>query len=103
MLALVGMATGIGFVFTPQPLTVPLLYPNVPYNFVYNLRYSFAALIIGLLLLPIVRISGSARVQWGLLGASGLMVLVTQVDSTIWPSSIFSQQFAPAVRGWTLG
>ncbi len=56
MLALVGIATGIGFVFTPQPLTVPLLYPNVPYNFVYNLRYSFAALIIGLLLLPIVRI-----------------------------------------------
>ena len=30
-------------------------------------------------------------------------MLVTQVDSTIWPSSIFSQQFAPAVRGMDAG
>ncbi len=103
MLALVGVVTGIGFVFTPQPLTVPVLYPDVPYNFVYNLRYSFAALLAGLLLLPIARAANSTRWQWGLLGASGLTVLVAQLDSTIWPSSVFTQQFAPAVGGIDAG
>ncbi len=99
MLALVGVSTGIAFIFTPQPLTVPVLYPNVPYNFVYNLRYSFVAVMIGLLVLPIVRVTTFRWVQWTLLGAFALTVLVTQLDSTIWPIPLFSEQFAPAVRG----
>jgi hypothetical protein len=99
MLALVGIASGAAFVFTPQPLTVPILYPNVPYNFVYNLRYSFAALIIGLIVLPITPVMTGPRMRWWLLGAFGLVLVAMQLDSTIWPTSLFSQQFAPAVRG----
>jgi hypothetical protein len=34
-----------------------------------------------------------------LLCVYGSMVLVTQFDSTIWPTSFFAQQFAPAIRG----
>jgi hypothetical protein len=99
MLALVGIASGAAFVFTPQPLTVPVLYPNVPYDFVYNLRYSFAALIIGLIVLPITPVMARPRSRWWLLGVFGLVLLATQLDSTIWPTHLFSQQFAPAIRG----
>jgi hypothetical protein len=99
MLALVGFASGAVFVFTPQPLTVPILYPNVPYNFVYNLRYSFAALLIGLIVLPIIPVMARPRVRWWLVGAFGSVLVAVQLDSTIWPTSLFPQQFAPAVRG----
>ena len=32
------------------------------------------------------------------MGAYGFTVMVTQLDSTLWPSSLFSQQFAPPIR-----
>jgi len=99
MLALVGIASGAAFLFTPQPLTVPILYPNVPYDFVYNLRYSFAAVIIGLIILPIAPVMIRPRIRWWLMGAFGFALVVMQLDSTIWPTSLFAQQFAPAIRG----
>jgi hypothetical protein len=99
MLAIVGIASGVGFVFLPQPLTVPPVYPHVPYNFVYNLRFSFAALIIGFLILAIIPVMARARARWLLLGSFGIVLMVTQLDSTIWLIRLFSQQFAPAIQG----
>ena len=99
MLAIVGIASGVAFVFLPQPLTVPVLYPRVPYNFVYNLRFSFPVLIIGFLILPIIPVMASARARWLLLGSFGFVLMVTQLDSTIWPVPLFSEQFEPAIRG----
>jgi hypothetical protein len=99
MLALVGIASGVAFVFTPQPLTVPVLYPNVPYDFVYNFRYSFSAFVIGLILLPITPVMRRPRSQWWLVGAFGIVVIATQLDSSIWPTTLFPQQIAPAIRG----
>jgi hypothetical protein len=96
LLAGVGLVSGVAFVFTPQPLTLL----GAPYNFVYNLRYSFAALIIGLTIIPIVPIVATTRARWWLFGAFGVILAATQLDSTIWPTDLFSPQFAPAVRGW---
>ena len=99
MLAMVGIASGLAFVVLPQPLTVPAIYPNVPYNFVYNLRFSFAALIIGCLILPIIPVLTRTPARWIVLGSFGVVLLLTQLDSTIWPSTLFPQQFEPAIRG----
>jgi hypothetical protein len=99
MLAIVGVATGVAFVFTPQPLTVPVLHPHVPYDFVYNLRYSFTALIIGLAILPISPVMTRHRSRWWLLGAFGLVLIVMQLDSTIWPTNVFPPSFVPPIRG----
>ena len=99
MLAMVGIASGLAFVVLPQPLTVPAIYPNVPYNFVYNLRFSFAALIIGCLILPIIPVLTRTPARWIVLGSFGVVLLLTQLDSTIWPTTLFPQQFEPAIRG----
>ena len=80
------------FVFLPQPLTVPVLYPRVPYNFVYNLLIiSFPFLIIGFLILPIIPVMARAPARWLLLGSFGILLMVTQLDSTIWPIPLFSE------------
>ncbi len=99
MLAIVGIASGLAFVLLPQPLTVPFLYPHVPYNFVYNLRFSFAALIIGFLILPIIPVMNRNPARWMVLSSFGVVLVLTQFDSTIWPTTLFPQQFEPAIRG----
>ena len=92
MVALTAVVTAVAFVFTPEPLAP---FGNGPYNFVYNLRFSFFALITGLVLLPILVPGKKTRVRnWLLVVLTGI-VGVTQLDSTIWPTSLFSQQFAP--------
>ncbi len=98
MLALIGLASGVAFVFTPQPLTVPGFYPNDPYNFVYNLRFSFAAVIIGLVILPIVPVMAGPRTRWWVLGVFGSALFATQLDPTIWPTGA-EQKFGPAIGG----
>jgi len=99
MLALVGIASGVFFVFTPQLLTLPPFYPNEPFNFVYNLRYSYAAVIFGLVLLATVPAIAQPRVRWGLMATFGAVLMATQLDSTIWPTGEGSQQFGPAISG----
>ncbi len=98
MIALVGVASAAAYVLSPQPLTVPDLYPNVPYNFVYDLRFSFVAFVIGLTMLPIVAIATRPRAQWWLLSGFGVVLVTTQLDSTLWPTGI-SPNFDPAIRG----
>ncbi|MGD0312245.1 MAG: hypothetical protein ABSC90_07270, partial [Acidimicrobiales bacterium] len=63
------------------------------------LRYSFSALIIGLVLLPILPMMAKPRAQWSLLGVFGSALIAAQFDSTIWPTSFFAQQFGPPIRG----
>jgi hypothetical protein len=99
MLAFVGAVTAIGFVFTPQLLTLPPLYPHQPYNFVFNLRYSFAAVLLGLVLLPTIPFFGTQRIRKVLLVVYALIVALTQFDSTIWPIHLLSAHFGPAIGG----
>jgi len=99
MLSLVGIASGIAFVFTPQILTLPGFYPHQPYNFVFNLRYSFASVVFGLVILPVIPITATFRRQWFLLGSYGLVVIVTQLDSTLWPLRLLSPQFQQPITG----
>jgi hypothetical protein len=98
MLAVVGAVSGIAFLFTPQLLTLPPIYPHVPYNFVYNLRYSFVGLLLGLVLLPTVPFfARRVRRCSALLGALALIVMLTQLDGTLWPNDLLSARFGPAV------
>jgi hypothetical protein len=97
MLALVAAASAVAYVLSPQPLVVPGL-GNGPYNFVYDLRYSFSAFVIGLTMLPIVPLALRPRARWLLLGLFGVVLAATQVDSSLWPTGI-SPQFNPAIQG----
>jgi hypothetical protein len=104
MLALVGVISAGAFVFTPQLLTLPPFYAHVPYNFVFNLRYSFCAMLFGLLLLPIIPlprlgIEATRRSRAVIVGAYGLIVVATQTDAAIWPLSVFSTRFAAPAQG----
>jgi hypothetical protein len=99
MLAFVGVGSIIAFVFTPQLLTLPPYYAHVPYNFVFNLRYSFAGLLFGLTLLPTVTPARPTHFRHILIGAYALIVVVTQFDSTIWPVDLLSTRFGPAIAG----
>ena len=99
MLAVVGGVSAVAFVFTPQLLTLPPLYPHQPYNFVYNLRYSFAAVLLGLVLLPTIPFLATARIRKVLLVVYALTVALTQFDSTIWPIHLLSAHFGPSIVG----
>ncbi len=99
MLALVGVFAAVAFVFTPQLLTLPPFYPHVPYNFAFNLRYSFAAVLLGLVLLPTNSLFRRRRNRNTLLGGYALIVVLTQFDSTIWPIDLLSERFGQAVVG----
>ena len=99
MLAIVGAGSIVAFVFTPQLLTLPPFYPDVPYNFAFNLRYSFAGVLLGLVLLPTVSPSRPTRHRQILIGSYAAIVVVTQFDSTIWPIDLLSTRFGPAIAG----
>jgi hypothetical protein len=95
VLGFVGLAAGVGFVFTPQFLAIL----GNPVFFVDNVRYADVAVILGLVLLPInplVRAWQGAR--WVLVGYVGILV-ATQFDSSIWPTTFFTERFETPVRG----
>lgn len=95
VLGLVGLTTGIFFLFTPQFLSIL----GVPVYFVDNVRYVDPALVLGLVLLPINPIVAKWRRARWLLGAYCVVLAVTQLDSSIWPTSVFTQRFVEPVRG----
>ena len=105
MVAAVGAASVVAFIYTPQFLGLP----GAPFYFVYNLRYVGPALLVGLVLLPVVpRLTRGRAPFW--LGLVLLATLaVTQLDSTIWPGHLFAGPFAQptsltdAVVGVVLG
>ena len=96
ILGLVGLVAGVAFVVSPQYLTIL----GVPVFFAANARYMDGAVILGLVLLPTNSLLAPwRRSRWVLLGYL-LILLVTQLDGALWPTSLFSPHFEPAVRGW---
>ncbi len=96
ILGLVGLASGVIFLFTPQYLVVY----GQPVLFVDQIRYGDAAVILGLVMLPINPVvSAWERVRWVLL-AYGAILAATQFDAGIWPTSFFNERFVGGpVRG----
>ena len=81
ILALVGVATLIGYLFTPQP--------NLPGSFAYDFRFLLVAFLSGVLALPIA-LSESDRVRL-LLPAYGAILIGTQFTRGLWlgPSTFY--------------
>ena len=96
ILGYVGLASGIVFVFTPQYIVAF----GVPALFVDQVRYADAAVILGLVMLPInPLLSAWRRARW-VLGAYAAVLAATQFDSGIWPTQFFTQHFVGGpVRG----
>jgi hypothetical protein len=92
ILGVVGLASGVFFLFTPQYVA--------PVQFAENLRYADPAVILGLVLLPInPALSMWRRARWVLLAYTAVLV-ATQFDAGIWPTSFFSERFVGGpVRG----
>ena len=95
MLAWVGIVSGAAFLVTPQYLVVL----GAPVFFVDNVRYGDPAVLLGLVLLPLVPLLRGRRPSWGLLAAYGGIVVLTQLDGTIWPTTILSQRFGFPIGG----
>ncbi len=95
VLGFVGLASGVGFVFTPQFLAIL----GNPVFFVDNVRYADVAVILGLVLLPINPLLRTwRRARWVLVGYMGVLA-ATQFDSGIWPTTFFTERFESPVRG----
>ena len=91
----VGLFSGIVFLFTPQFLAVY----HSPVFFVDNVRYADGALILGLVLLPTSPILAPwRRSRWVLLSYIAILV-ATQFDAGIWPTTFFTEKFEVPVRG----
>ena len=92
VLGFVGLASGVIFVFTPQYLA--------PVQFPENARYADAAVILGLVLLPInPLLSTWQRTRWVLLAYMAVLA-ATQFDAGIWPTNFFTERFVGGpVRG----
>jgi hypothetical protein len=95
MLGVVAIVSAIAFVYSPQFLG----FPDAPIYFVYNLRYSAPALLIGLLLLPLSPAVLRRGLRWWVLGVLAATLLLTQLDPTIWPTSLLTQRFAVPASG----
>ena len=96
ILGLVGLASAVIFVVSPQYLAAF----GAPVFFAENVRYAAPAVILGLILLPInPAISRWQRARWVLLSYMAVLV-ATQFDSGIWPTNFFTQRFVGGpVRG----
>jgi hypothetical protein len=94
VLGLVGLASGVIFLFTPQGT-----YFGAPLFFAGNLRYADAAVILGLIMLPInPLLSRWRRARW-LLGVYAAILVATQFDASIWPTIFFTDRLVAPVRG----
>lgn len=96
VLGLVGIVSGVIFMFTPQYLSEF----GLPVFFVYNVRYSDAAVILGLVLLPINPVLSTwNRARWVLVAFMAVLAAI-QFDAAIWPTRFFTQHFLGGpVRG----
>jgi hypothetical protein len=94
LLAFVGLATIVGYLFTQQILGPP----GEPVYFGVNVRYMAPGLVLGLVALP------SAGLRWPrlcapILGAYVAILGLLQLDPTLWPSHVFKLSFAPPIAG----
>jgi hypothetical protein len=105
MLGAIAVVAFIGFLYLPQAL---LLF-NQPYFFAPNLRYGTAAIAFGLVLLPVTPLFARRRIGWILPGAYAAIVLVMQLDPTLWPTELRDLRWespphgADAVSGLVIG
>ncbi|MGH9919552.1 MAG: hypothetical protein ACRD6W_11900, partial [Nitrososphaerales archaeon] len=95
VLAATGIVGGIGFLFTPQILTIY----GVPVFFAVNLRYALPAIVPGVLCLGLAPMVRTTWFRWCLIGVFGLVLLGTQFDASIWPTNLTSPRFVPPVTG----
>jgi hypothetical protein len=95
ILGLVGLASGVFFIVDPQYLVLL----GAPVYFVDNVRYADAAVVLGLVLLPINPVLATARRIQGVLLAYLLILVATQFDAGIWPTNFFSDRFEIPVLG----
>ena len=94
VLGVVGLASGLIFVFTPQQTLF-----GAPVFFAGNLRYADAAVMLGLLTLPVnPLLSKWRRARW-VIGAYLAILVATQFDASIWPTSFFTDRLVSPVRG----
>ena len=83
--ALVGLATFIGYLFTPQPQP-----GRLPSLFVYNVRFVAPAVVLGLALVPIALASAQRWRVYAVLTAWGAMLVATQFAVGIWTHGPFT-------------
>jgi hypothetical protein len=95
VLGCVGAFAGVVFVFTPQFLAVY----HSPVFFVDNVRYADDALILGLVLLPTCPNLAPWRFSRCVLGSYMAILVATQFDAGIWPTTFFTEKFEIPVRG----
>lgn len=92
ILGLAGLASVVFFLFTPQYVA--------PLQFAENARYADPAVILGLVLLPINPVLAAWRRARFILLAYAAILVATQFDAGIWPTSFFSERFVGGpVRG----
>ena len=97
MLGVAGAIAGVGYVVSPQYLTV---FGKIYYfYFVGNLRYAVAALTFGLILLPIARPFNSAWRPWIPMGLFAALIVTMQLDPTIWPTELRDTRYENPVHG----
>jgi hypothetical protein len=94
-IALVGTASFVAFLFTPQFLG----FAGAPFFFLRNVRYASPALSLGLCVLPTIPLLSTRRRAWWVLGGYGAVLIATQLDSTIWPYSWRPGRFEVPIRG----
>ena len=93
MLGALGLLAILAFLLTPQFLGLP----GRPIFFTFNVRYSSAALALGLALLPALPMLAAARRPRWVLGALALVLLATQLDPSIWPTDLRASRFVEPV------
>jgi hypothetical protein len=96
VLALVGAATAVAYVFTPQPIGRG---QHALSSIVYQLRLASTVLVFGLALLALVPAVTRGRRAWWLLTAFLLVLAATQLDASVWPTDFFEQRFAAPIGG----
>jgi hypothetical protein len=91
VLALVALASIVGYLITPQTAAGPA---GEPLGFAFNLRYAAPALILSLIVLPVAPLFRAERARLVLLVVVGLVLVVTLADAHSWPSRQLPGVFA---------
>ena len=100
MVASAGAVALAAYVILPQPISPGL---GAVGSFVWNVRYGFHGLIVGLVLLPIVPATSGRRARTLVLSAYALVLAATQLDATIWPTELLELRYVDPVRGTAVG
>lgn len=95
MLGIVGVVGVVGYLVQPQLLDLL----GQPYFFSANIRYASAALALGLVLLPLSPLLSHKAVAWSVPAVSLAVLLVMQLDPTLWPTDLRELRWEEPVQG----